>query len=548
MGSPMKSLITASQMSAHSTFTSNQNTATFQQERNTFGNARESSAAFAPITQSCPLGTQKRDGTCYMEATLAATEGCPDGSVLTNNGCEITSFVWGSYKCDEGYELEGSMCIRNSKVASLQVCPRGFNSTNTGNCVAKSSIAPLRKCPFGYQLNMQNKCVKEVVVEALEHCAPGYTNDLTGACVRETHVAPLEKCPAEQTFDGTKCVAEKKFEKLVSCPTGTTKSITGECVQETATPVIKTCGKNAMLDGAQKCVELSRVSPLYTCPPGYTQNGMECTHIIPAKPYCSNSAQLNHVTGECEMAKKYAPLIKCTEDSEMVGDRCVALKKYAPLETCPEGTVLDGASCIAKFTSLAAVVCPTGYALNGKSCTKLIRELPQSVCPAGSANHNSICIVSDIMEPEISCPIGTTLGSDQQCAITTTNRVVHSCPPNYLPDVNDPTLCVQTRIEVAQKVCEDGSEANLLGKCPIVKNVQSVPVCPHGYDFNGRECSKFTHLDPFTSCPIGKTAVNGVCIDETYHPHSDHPLIGTHNIGQDHIWVSTAPRLLRVTL
>merc|ERR1712013_616555 len=122
MGSPMKSLITASHMSAHSTFTSNQNTATFQQERSTFGNARESSAAFAPISQSCPLGTQMRDGICHMEATLAATEGCPDGSVLTNNGCEITSFVWGSYKCDEGFELEGSMCCRK-EIREISLMP-----------------------------------------------------------------------------------------------------------------------------------------------------------------------------------------------------------------------------------------------------------------------------------------------------------------------------------------------------------------------------------------------------------------------------------------
>merc|ERR1711936_342789 len=119
MGSPMKSLITASYMSAHSPFTTTQNAAPSQQDRNSFNTANESTGDFAPISQICPLGTQLRNGICQMVATLAATEGCPDGSVLTNNGCEFTSFVWGSYKLRK---------VMNLKVPCVSGTPKSLPS------------------------------------------------------------------------------------------------------------------------------------------------------------------------------------------------------------------------------------------------------------------------------------------------------------------------------------------------------------------------------------------------------------------------------------
>ena len=323
------------------------------------------------------------------------------------------------------------------------------------------------------------------------------TGDLKGNSTKVTYyqhkkpvtsTSTIYSCPAGYIKNGTKCIK-------------TTTSATIDATPHYNPDQVITSDAKYNEGGEYKVFAdyiKEQVGLDYTCPVGYTLNGV----------YCIKYTSATEVPGEV----KYT----CPTDYTLNGTKCEKVYKatYVSGETtysCPNGGTLNGTKCTitTNASSSTEYTCPAGYTRDGSKCTLTYNATQNPTygyytCPNGGTLSGTNCVLTRAADKIVgdttyTCPSGYTYNKDlKKCEMkisaTITPEYEYTCPAGYTKTGEGAdTQCYKVMKGEGNYYCEDAN-ATLSGtKCvTTIKGGIDHYTCPTDYTLDGTKCSKTT--------------------------------------------------------
>ena len=353
-----------------------------------------------------------------------------------------------------------------------------------------------------------------------------------------TSTSTTYSCPAGYLKNGTKCTKTSTSAAVDATPNYkpdqvvTTDAKYNEGGEyrvyadyiKTQVGVDYTCPTGYTLNGVY-CIKYTSATEVpggvnYTCPTGYTKNGTKCTKTYDAK----------YTPG----ATSYS----CPNGGTLSGTTCTLTTNASTSTeyTCPSGYTKNGSSCYKVYnaTSNTTYSCPNGGTLSGTKCVtsgttynatastsygSWVAQGTQYYTSAGKSYQNTtswLQLNGMITGAACGSPCGGKGTWYKYTYYTRSAKVSYSCPNG---GTLNGTKCVTSGSSYnatpsTSYSCPNGGTRNG-SKCTLTASPSSQTVysCPSGYTKNGTKCTKTYSATPSTgagsySCPSGGT-LNG---------------------------------------
>ena len=348
------------------------------------------------------------------------------------------------------------------------------------------------------------------------------TGDLKGNSTKVTYyqhkkpvtsTSTIYSCPAGYIKNGTKCIK-------------TTTSATIDATPHYNPDQVITSDAKYNEGGEYKVFAdyiKEQVGLDYTCPVGYTLNGV----------YCIKYTSATEVPGEV----KYT----CPTDYTLNGTKCEKVYKatYVSGETtysCPNGGTLNGTKCTitTNASSSTEYTCPAGYTKNGSSCYKVYDAKANTTysCPNGGTLSGTKCVTdSTSYNATATTNYGEWMAKETQYYTTANKGYQGTTSWLQLNGMISGAVCGSpcggkgtwykyTYYERTADItysCPNGG--TLSGKKCIIAGssydakAKTTYSCPNGGTLNGTKCTLTTSATAKTvyTCPAGYTRDGSKC-------------------------------------
>ena len=265
----------------------------------------------------------------------------------------------------------------------------------------------------------------------------------------------------------------------------------------------------------------------YTCPTGYTLNGIYCIK------YTTATEVPGGVTYTCPTGYTKNGT-KCTKVYD------ATYNEGSTSYSCPNGGTLNGTKCTltTTATSTTEYTCPTGYTKNGSSCYKVYDAKSSTTysCPNGGTLNGTKCVTSGSSynakaNTTYSCPNGGTLsgtkcvtsGSSYNATATTTYGSWKAQGTQYYTSAGkayqNTTSWLQLNGMITGAACGSpcGGKGTWYKYTYYTRSADIKYSCPNGGTLNGTKCvtsgSSYNATAKTTyTCPNGGTLSGTKCV------------------------------------
>ena len=302
---------------------------------------------------------------------------------------------------------------------------------------------------------------------------------------------------------------------------------------------------------------ITSTQTVYTCPEGYTKNGILCTKTsvgatIPATPVYGEDQTIitDAKYNDGKEQTVYTDYIKtkirtdysCPAGYTLNGSYCI---KYTDANisfeedtyTCPTGYTKNGTKCVKTYNATytpgaTQYSCPNGGTLSGTKCTisQNASSTTNYTCPSGYTKNGTSCykVYDAQASTNYTCPNGYTL-SGTKCVTTSTETkdASKSYGSWYVTGTKYYSSTISVYTHDTKKVTFDGAVSGATCGSPCGNKgiwykytyyARSTSyTCPSGYTKNGSKCYKTTSssIDATKkttyTCPNGGTKEGNKC-------------------------------------
>jgi len=270
----------------------------------------------------CPDGfVANTDGMCRKTEIAPKQDACPDGSEIivdaSQEYCRIEEQSELIVQCPAGSFLreDGSRCDKGRSEAATLTCPSGWelNEERT-ECYHpnQESVSPAYKCEEGEVLYKEECWVKDKETKsATAYCQAGYS---LPSCTKTRIIFPAPVCPREYSFRSN----------------GSSNYRNSECVANdgsgrTTTPQF-VCTSDMFLNSNNMCQGSTEYgNKYYRCGSGWNQNGTTCWRYVSYNTVESCPSPSNEWTregGTCSRVSITDPIWVCPQGYKDMGLEC----------------------------------------------------------------------------------------------------------------------------------------------------------------------------------------------------------------------------------